>query len=257
MDFAQLHRQAEPLLLANVWDTASARLAEAAGYAAIGTSSAAISDMLGYPDGEAMGFAELIALVARLRSASSLPLTVDLEAGYGESAEAIVANLQKLAALGVVGVNLEDSVVRNDRREMVEAEAFSRCLREIRSGLLAVGVEMFLNARTDAYLLGRGNACQESIVRGGLYAVSGADGLFVPGVTGELDIAAIAAAVPLPLNVMCMSDLPSFQALSKLGVKRISMGNFLYERMQQTLGQLLGAVKSAQSFQAVFDHAGH
>ncbi|MEO2217373.1 isocitrate lyase/phosphoenolpyruvate mutase family protein [Chromobacterium vaccinii] len=252
MDFAQRHHQVEPLVLANVWDAASARLAEAAGYAAIGTSSAAISDMLGYPDGEGMCFAELIALVTRLRSASQLPLTVDLEAGYGESAEVIVANLHQLAGLGVVGVNLEDSVIRSARREMVEPEAFSRCLREIRSGLQAGGVEMFLNVRTDAYLLGMANACQESIVRGGLYAASGADGLFVPGVTGEADIAAIAAGVPLPLNVMCMPDLPSFHSLSKLGVKRISMGNFLYERMQQTLDQLLAVVKSEQSFLAVF-----
>ncbi|AXE29724.1 isocitrate lyase/phosphoenolpyruvate mutase family protein [Chromobacterium phragmitis] len=257
MDFAQLHYQVEPLLLANVWDAASAHAAEAAGYAAIGTSSAAISDMLGYPDGEGMRFSELLDLTARLRTASRLPLTVDMEAGYGENAEAIVANLCRLAEMGVAGVNLEDSITRNGRREMVAAAAFSRRVREIRSGLLAGGVEMFLNARTDAYLLGMENACQESIARGRLYAAGGADGLFVPGVTDEADIAAIAADVPLPLNVMGMPGLPSFQSLARLGVKRISMGNFLYERMQQTLGQLLGAVKSAQSFQAVFDHAGH
>lgn len=257
MHFARLHHQAEPLLLANVWDVASARAAKAAGYAAIGTSSAAIAEMLGYADGEGVSFAELKALVARLRAATDLPLTVDMEAGYGETAGTVVANLRELAALGVVGVNLEDSVVRNGQRTLSDAEAFARRLRDIHAGLQAAGVELFVNVRTDAFLLGIANARAETIARGRRYAACGADGLFVPCVTDEADIAAIVAGVSLPLNVMCMPNLPSFERLAALGVKRISMGNFLHGRVQQTLRQLFAAVRDEQSFRALFDHAGH
>ncbi len=104
MHFAQLHQQVEPLLLANIWDAASARSAEAAGYAAIGTSSAAIASMLGYADGDGVSFAELKNLVVRLRAVTGLPLTVDVEAGYGETARVMVDNLLKLADIEVAGV---------------------------------------------------------------------------------------------------------------------------------------------------------
>ncbi|MBN3815295.1 isocitrate lyase/phosphoenolpyruvate mutase family protein [Paraburkholderia sp. Se-20369] len=258
MNFARLHQQAEPLLLANVWDAASARAAQAAGYAALGTSSAAIADSLGYADGEGVSFAELKALVARVRAVSDLPLSVDVEAGYGETAGKVVANLRELAALGVAGVNLEDSVVRNGARALSDAETFAQRLRDIRAGLQAAGVAMFLNVRTDPFLLGLGtHARTETIARGRRYADSGADGLFVPCVTDEADIVAIVADVSLPLNVMCMPDLPPFERLAALGVKRISMGNFLHQRVQQSLQHLFAAVRSARSFQPVFDHAGH
>lgn len=256
MNFSQLHQQAAPLLLANVWDAASARAAQAAGYAAIGTSSAAIADSLGYPDGEGVSFAELKALVVRLRAVSDLPLTVDVEAGYGETAEKVAANLRELAALGVAGVNLEDSVVRNGQRTLLDAEIFAHRLRDIRTGLEMAGVTLFLNVRTDSFLLGIAEARSETLDRGRRYAASGADGLFVPCVTDEADIAAIVAGVSLPLNVMCMPNLPSFERLAGLGVKRISMGNFLHQRIQHTLKQLFAAVRGGQSFQPIFDHAG-
>jgi 2-methylisocitrate lyase-like PEP mutase family enzyme len=257
MKFFQLHQQAEPLLLANVWDAASASAAETAGYTAIGTSSAAIADSLGYADGEGIGFDELVALVARVRSVSGLPLTVDVEAGYGATSEAAVTNLRELAALGVVGVNLEDSVVRGGQRTLVDVEPFAQRLRDIRAGLQATGVEMFLNVRTDTFLLGVDPAREETIARGRRYADSGADGLFVPCLTNEADIAAIVAGVPLPLNVMCMPTLPSFGRLAALGVKRISMGNFLHQRAHHVLQQLFGDVRAEQSFAPVFCDAGH
>jgi 2-methylisocitrate lyase-like PEP mutase family enzyme len=256
MPFAQLHQQADPLLLANVWDAASARAAQAAGYAAIGTSSAAVAATLGYADGEGISFAELVALVARLRAVSDLPLTVDMEAGYADTAGAVVENVCRLAAVGVVGVNLEDSKVHAGRRTLSTAEDFAQRLREVRAGLRAADVPMFLNARTDTFLLRVADARDETIARGRLYAESGADGLFVPGVTEEADIAAIVGGVPLPLNVMCMPTLPSFARLSALGVKRISMGNFLHARVQRSAEQLFAMVRQEQSFRALFDPAG-
>ena len=116
MNFALLHQQEEPLLIANVWDVSSARAAQTAGYKAIGTSSAAIAAMYGYADGDGISFAELRHLVVRLRACCSLPLTVDMEYGYGESHEQIIDNLLTLAELGVAGINLEDSRVQQGKR---------------------------------------------------------------------------------------------------------------------------------------------
>jgi 2-methylisocitrate lyase-like PEP mutase family enzyme len=256
MDFAALHRQAAPLLIANAWDAASAHAAEQAGYAAIGTSSAAIAAMLGYADGEGLSFAELRQIVARLRAASRLPLSVDVEAGYADSAAQVVAHLQELAALGVVGVNLEDSVVREGKRSLVDAAAFAAKLQAVRGGLTQAGVSLFLNVRSDPFLLGLPDARTETLARGRLYAAHGADGFFVPCVTAEDDIAAIVEAVHLPLNVMCMPQLPTFDTLARLGVKRISMGNFLHAALQKQLQRLLQDVRAQQSFQPVFADAG-
>lgn len=116
MNFALLHRQDGPLLIANVWDVSSARTAQAAGYQAMGTSSAAIAAMYGYDDGDGITLAELHRLLVRLRACCPLPLTVDMEYGYGESPEQIIDNLLTLAELGVAGVNLEDSRVQQGKR---------------------------------------------------------------------------------------------------------------------------------------------
>lgn len=112
MNFTQLHQQTKPLLMANVWDVASMQVAEAAGYLALGTSSAAIAAILGYSDGDGISFAEVRQLVARLQIKSKLPISVDLEAGYSDQPKQVVANILELASLGIIGVNLEDSIVR-------------------------------------------------------------------------------------------------------------------------------------------------
>lgn len=129
MNFADLHNQHEPLLIANVWDAASAVAAQEAGYQALGTSSAAIASTLGYEDGQGMPFDELFYMVTRIRAVSNLPLSVDMEAGYGDSAEAITANLRRLAQTGVAGVNLEDSRVINGVRQLDDAFDFSCTLK--------------------------------------------------------------------------------------------------------------------------------
>ena len=111
MNFTQLHQQKMPLLLANVWDAASAQAAEAAGYQALGTSSAAIAAMYGYKDGEEISFSELFSLLHCLKKKTSLPLSVDMEAGYSTSPAQLVERLTQLAGIGIVGINLEDKAI--------------------------------------------------------------------------------------------------------------------------------------------------
>lgn len=252
MNFAILHYQNKPLLIANVWDVGSAMAAQQAGYLALGTSSAAIATMLGYDDGEVIPFSELLYIVRRIKSACDLPLTVDLESGFGETASEIAVNIKYLVRLGVVGINLEDSKVVNGTRLIEDAVFFADKLTALRSILIAENVQLFLNVRTDTFLLNLENALQETLYRGQLYKQSGADGFFVPCVTGKKEIEAISSQISLPLNVMCMPELPDFNILAELGVSRISMGNFIHSQIQQQLNKSMSLIQSQQSFAGVF-----
>ncbi|MNB79574.1 Methylisocitrate lyase [compost metagenome] len=208
--------------------------------------------MLGYEDGEGLSFDELLYIVTRIKSVTCLPLSVDVEAGYGASASDITSNLTRLAELGVVGVNLEDSRVIKGVRQLDDAAVFARRLTAIRHQLDDARCRLFINVRTDTFLLNHPQALHETLLRGRLYQQAGADGLFVPGLTSEHDIAILAQDIPVPLNVMCMPDLPTFDRLGELGVKRISMGNFIHSKMHSTLTTFMRAIPSQQSFAGVF-----
>lgn len=252
MNFAESHNQPDPLIIANIWDAASAVAAQEAGYQVLGTSSAAIASTLGYEDGQGMPFDELFYMVTRIQAVSSLPLSVDVEAGYGDSAEEIADNIRRLAQTGVSGVNLEDSRVINGGRQLDDVSDFSRNLRTICTALRSENYSLFLNIRTDTYLLKYENALQETILRGQSYKAAGADGLFVPCLTSEKDISLIAEATGLPLNVMCMPSLPSFDRLKLAGVSRISMGNFVHSAMQSNLTDVMQAIRTRQTFEGLF-----
>ena len=128
--FKDMHNMEEPLILCNVWDASSAKLAETHGFLAFGTSSAAIATNLGLEDGENIHFEELLMTVRAIVNSTHLPLTVDIEAGYGETPEAIVNNITKLVKLGVVGINIEDSIVVGKSRKLQDEVLFSEKLKE-------------------------------------------------------------------------------------------------------------------------------
>lgn len=251
MQFRDLHNQIEPLLICNVWDVASAQAAEKLGFQAIGTSSAAIAKMLGYEDGEEMDFSELLNIVSRITANTKLPLTVDIEAGYSREPLEIANNIIELANLGVVGINIEDSIVES-KRELINASAFKDCLVSIRRKLSEVNADVFVNARTDTFLLGLEEPIEETLNRIRIYENAGVDGLFIPCIEKEEDIQIIVSATSLPINVMCMPNLPDFKKLKEIGVKRISMGNFLFDKMYQQLESSLDSIVKSQSFSSVF-----
>ena len=251
MNFRDLHHQVEPLLLCNVWDVPSAMLANKLGFKAAGTSSAALAHSLGYNDGEQLAFSILYERVKRISECVDIPLSVDLEAGYGASAEQVLENVLALSELGVVGINIEDSLVGTER-ELVDIKVFSARLKALSLGLKAANADVFVNARTDVLLLGCDSPVEQSVERIQAYTEAGADGIFVPCIVREDDIAKVVDACSLPLNVMCMPDLPQFSALKKLNVKRISMGNFSYNSMVQNLEHSLAQITNAQSFDSLF-----
>lgn len=247
-----MHEQVGPLLIGNVRDVSSARAAEKAGFAALGTSSAAMAASLGYPDGEQMSFSELSHLVKRIRDSVSLPLSVDMEAGYGSESEEIAGNIRELTTSGVVGINLEDSL-SNGNRELRPVHQFAKLLRSVREVLRAMKIEVFVNVRSDAFLLGHSTPLAESLLRIKEYEKAGADGIFLPGLVDPSGIKNAVSSTALPLNLMCMPNLPDFSQLQELGVKRISMGNFLFEKSAKALEVSLAEIHRSNSFHSIFN----
>ena len=251
MNFKELHNQESPLLICNVWDVTSAKVAQELGFKAIGTSSSAVAAMLGYNDGEEMSFRELLYIVARITSSMDIPLSVDLEAGYSRDPNEIADHIIQLSKLGVVGINIEDSIII-EGRELVNSDVFSYVLKQVNSVLDEQNISTFINVRTDAFLLGRSEALRETIERAHKYKDARANGLFVPCIENVADIETVVNETNLPLNVMCMPKLPSFDTLAQLGVARISMGDFVYNKSNDLLKMELEKVLIKQSFETLF-----
>lgn len=245
--FLQLHQQWSPFVLGNIWDVSSARIFETNGYKAIGTSSHAVAHAWGYEDGEKIAFGKLLQLAERITQVVDIPFTVDMEAGFSESTKGIIENIEKLHDAGVAGINLEDTVP-NPERSLREAEAFAKTLSAIAAHISRKNLEIFINVRTDGFLLGMPSALGETLSRIKLYERSGANGIFVPCITDKNDIAEVVKATRLPVNVMCMPHLPSFEELQALGVKRISMGPFLYNKATEAVSRLSKAVMADNGF---------
>jgi len=250
--FKELHQNDEPLLLGNVWSPQSAKIYEKLGYKALATSSSAVAHSLGYEDGENMSFDEYLYIVERILKSISIPLTVDLEGGYGKTVDAIVSNISKLAEIGAVGINIEDSFIVDGTREIADKEVFSEKLKSIISKLKEANVEMFINVRTDTFLLGLENPVEETLERIKLFEEAGVDGIFVPCITAENDIETIVNSTKIPVNVMCMPELPDFRTLQNLRVKRISSGNFVNGYIYKNLEEKGREIMQKQSFLPIF-----
>lgn len=220
--FVALHRQSRPLLLANAWDAASARLWQEAGAPAIATASAAVSWARGYPDGGALPRHALLDSLRDIVRVTSVPVTVDLEDGYSDDPDAVAELVAEVVALGAVGINLEDGEADPARLE-AKIDAVRRRLGP---------TPVFINARTDVYLRGLATgeaAVREAVSRLARYGAAGADGGFVPGLTAQADMVGISAAVPVALNVMALPGLPQPAMLAEAGVRRISTGPGLFK----------------------------
>lgn len=217
----ELHHADEPLVLANAWDPASAAVIAAAGAPAIATSSAGVAWTLGHTDGEEIGLDEMIEAVERIVRAVDVPVTADLERGYGDVAATVTAAV----GAGAVGANIEDSTAR---RTLVEADEQASRLRAGREAALAAGVPSFvLNARTDVFLREIGDPAgrlDETTRRALAYAEAGASCLFVPGLLDLGALSALAATSPIPIAAMAGAGAPSIAELRKAGVSRISVG---------------------------------
>jgi 2-methylisocitrate lyase-like PEP mutase family enzyme len=230
-----LHGGTKILVLPNAWDVASARVLEELGYPAIATTSAGIAFSLGYPDGQHISRKEMLDVVSRIAAAVRVPVTADLEAGYGLSAADMADTAKAVVAAGAVGMNLED-VTGSTEDSLVELNLQVDKIRAIRKASGASGVPLVLNARTDIYLMPIGPAetrFERTVERLTAYRSAGADCLFAPGLTDAETIRRLVKTLGAPLNILAGADCPSLIELEKLGVARASTGSGV---MRATLG---------------------
>jgi len=246
--FRNLHHTKTLFVLPNAWDARSAALFQQQGYAAVGTSSAAVAAALGYNDGEEMSFEEYFFVIKRILASIQVPFTADIEMGYGKSNEAIYNNIAKLVQAGVAGINIEDSIIQNGKRTLNDAATFAKTIEYIKGRLAKDNLYLFINIRCDTYILNIANKQQETGQRLALYNNTGADGIFLPCITAEDDIAHAVSHTKLPLNVMCIPGLPGFDVLNKLGVKRASMGPFFFNKVYDTISRLSQEINNSDSF---------
>ena len=249
--FKELHRSGSLLILPNAWDAKSALLFQQNKFSAIGTSSAAVAGSLGYEDGEQMEFNDYLFIIRRIVSAVQIPVSVDMEMGYGTSDEQILQNIMKLVELGVAGINIEDSAINESGRGLKDAGAFAKTIGYLKSGLTARDMDVFINIRCDTFILDVPCKNRETVDRLKIYGNTGADGIFLPCISTEADIAEAVGATKLPVNVMCVPGLPDFGTLSQLGVRRVSMGPFFFNKIYENIGKLTDAIDTQQNFEPI------
>ena len=255
--FRRMHAGPRILALPNAWDAVSARILEEAGHPAIATSSAAVAFSLGYPDGQRISRTEILEAVARIARAVRVPVTADIESGYGTTVKDMMDTAKAVIAAGAIGMNLED-VTGDDETSHVEISLQQEKIRAIREASSSLGVPLVLNARTDIYLMPIGEDStrfDRAVERLRAYRQAGADCVFAPGVSDRDTIAKLVKAIAAPLNILASANCPSLAELERMGVARVSAGSAV---MRATLGLVRRIAKDWMergTYDSLFDGA--
>ncbi len=225
--FRSLHVPGAPLVLFNAWDPGSAKAVAAAGTKAIATGSWSVAKANGFDDGEDLPLDLAIANLTRIAKATNLPVTIDLESGYGATPAAVAKTIRRSIEAGAVGCNIEDSHPGTGKLRAAADQA--RRIAQARKAADTTGIAYFINGRTDVFFQKppqKHDAAMvaEALERARAYADAGADGLFVPGLIDAKLMARIAEASPLPVNIMVGGGTPPLRVLAKAGIARVSHG---------------------------------
>ncbi len=240
--FRSLHQE-QPLVLANVWDGASLAIVQKAGASALGTTSAGVAWSLGRQDGGGLSREEAMGALQRMTALATVPLTADIEAGYGETLDELTVTMQEVIAAGAVGINIEDGMPGGALRSLDEQQGRIARVREVAD---EQGLDLFINARLDAVLFGLDDGTSETTIDRALALVdAGADGIFVPGVGDSATIKLLADRIPVPLNVMTGGGGLSVSQAVEAGARRISVGmaipQIAYALVKSAATELLGS----------------
>jgi 2-methylisocitrate lyase-like PEP mutase family enzyme len=226
--FRAAHRGPKLLLLPNAWDAMSARQFEAAGFPAIATTSGGVAWALGHADGEKTPWAEVVGVTARMVRAVRVPVTADIEAGYGDTPDAVGRSITEILGTGAVGFNLEDSTARTDMPVRPIDDAVAR-IKAARAAADSFGVPAVINARVDLYIKNVGDPAtrlDETIKRGKAYLAAGADCIY-PFALADMDAIGklVAALGGAPVNIVARPGVPPAAELERIGVRRVSIAS--------------------------------
>jgi 2-methylisocitrate lyase-like PEP mutase family enzyme len=279
----QLHHGSQPLVLINAWDAASAAMVEHCGLPAIATSSAAMANALGFPDGQYLPWPQMLDAVARVCRAVKVPVTADIESGFAANVTALETSITQIIQAGAVGVNLEDVMpanpalqddvhqnadpVRHGSPLFPLPEQIAR-IQAARRAAQAAGIHLVINARTDAYWqagVEPAEAMRGTLERGKAYLQAGADCIFIPGLRNPDHIKTVidyllANPPPTghgeaPINILAGPGVPSIPELAKLGVKRVSYGSGPHRAAMGLLRRMAEEAKTSGTFNALTEGA--
>lgn len=249
--FHRLHQQSSTFVLPNAWDVISAKMFEECGFKAIGTTSAGIAASLGYLDGQSIPLNKMVETIENIAKSVSVPVSADIEAGYGHTVEEVLETVKVVAAAGAIGINLEDGTSDSNRpifdiSSQVDKIAAIKELSESRN------MPLFINARTDLYWLNIGDSStrlQEAIKRAKAYQDAGADCIFIPGLTDRKIIKKIREEISCPINLLVDQEMPSLSELSDIGIERLSCGSVPFRATLTFLRTISEEIVNRQTFQ--------
>ena len=257
--FLKFHQDKEILVLLNSWDISSSKLIEASGYKAIATTSMGIAASLGYPDCQIIQLSEMINVISGIVNSVQAPVTVDIEAGYGNNLNEIIDSVKKIISTGIVGINIEDSIDLNPI--LIDEIEFCERISAIRALSDSLGFHLVINARTDSFYTSSGSQREklsESIKRGNKYREAGADCIFVQPVWEKETIAALVKEINAPINILSNptigAGLPlSVSELQDLGVARLSLGSSLMKATLALIKKVADELTEKGTFNILLD----
>ena len=257
--FFKYHHDKEILVLLNSWDIGSSKLIEACGYKAVATTSMGIAASLGYPDCEVIQLPEMIEVITGIINAVEVPVTVDLEAGYGNNLNEIIDSAKKIIATGIVGINIEDSIDLNP--VLIDEMEFCERISAIRALSDSIGFHLVINARTDSFYTSTGSTeekLSESIRRGNKYREAGADCIFVQPVWEKETIATLVKEINAPINILANPTIgagvtPSISELQDLGVARVSLGSGLMKATLALIKKVANELSEKGTYNILLD----
>lgn len=245
--FRSMHTSGDVLVLANVWDVASARIVEDAGFPALATTSAGVAFAHGFPDGQKISLERMLEAVAEIASAVNVPVTADVEAGYGSTPEHAARTAQGVIEAGAVGMNFEDAT-GDPASPLFDLPLQLERIRAIRETSSKAGIPLVLNARTDVYLAQVGDPAtryDESLRRLSAFRDAGADCVFIPGVRDPEIIKRFVADLNCPINILGVGGGPSIRDLAGMGVRRVSLGSGPMRAAMGALFRLVDELKTS------------
>jgi len=244
--FHALHTPGRPLVLPNAWDTASARLVEEAGAAAVATTSAGLAWERGAADGDQLSRDDALAGLSGIAHAVAVPVSADIETGYADDPAGVGDTIRAVLSAGAVGVNIEDGLYGGGAALRPVAQQAER-IAAARRAADAAGVPLFLNARIDTYLRGAGDLA-ETLERAAAFLAAGADGVFVPGTVDPGTVKALVEGVEGPLNVLVGPGAPTVAELAALGVARVSTGSGIAQAVHGLVARAAGELLAAGTY---------
>jgi 2-methylisocitrate lyase-like PEP mutase family enzyme len=236
-----LHTGGDLLLLPNIWDSIGARILAAKGYRAIATASAAVSASLGYQDGETIKRSTLMDILGRIAGSVDIPVSADLERGYGESLAELEQTIEQVIESGIVGLNIEDRLEKGGGLRTVEAQC--QRIAAVRQVGDRLGVHLVINARVDSFVsttfTDREQAIEEAVMRAQAYACAGADCIYPIGPGDEATVRLLRKRIASPINILGSPKAAPLSVLREVGVNRVSFGPYVFRSCLKTFVDII------------------